>query len=82
MTNYEEDEVLLIEKQKEIIELIVSHLAKSSESFYYDSTMNICREIHHIINEDSLLNRQQKEIVQALTPNDIQTLLSYNSNCC
>lgn len=75
-------EELKIEKQKEIIEKLVNYLSTQSESYYYDSTINICREIHHIIQSKEYLNNQQSELVETLSTQDIQTLLSYNSSCC
>ncbi len=76
------DEKLLIDDQKIIIDKIVNHLSSLGSSMYYESTINICREIHEIIKNKSLLNKNENDSVSMLSPDDIQILLSYNSSCC
>lgn len=77
-----EEKELLVTKQKAIIDKILSHLVDQGLELYYEPTMNICREIQLIIQEDKLLNVKEKEAVEMLSSNDIQTLMSYNSSCC
>lgn len=77
-----EEKELLINKQKAIIDKILSHLVEQGLELYYEPTMNICREIEEIIHNNNFLNVKEKEAVEMLNSNDIQTLMSYNSNCC
>ncbi len=76
------EEKIITGKQKVIVDKIVDHLNSQGSDMYYESTINICREIHHVIQKESFLNHEEKEIVGQLTPHDIQNLLSYNSSCC
>jgi hypothetical protein len=78
----EDIEKLKTNKQKEIISVIVKHLSESNNNLYYEPTINLCREIHHTISNTQRISVHEKEFVKDLTPEDIQTLLSYASNCC
>ena len=76
------DEILSSEKQRVIIESIVTKIYAEAPGLYYNSTMEIAHYvIEHIKKSKSILN-SDKELVENLTPEDIQHLLSYNSNCC
>lgn len=77
----QDEKELKIEKQKLIIDRIISQLSKD-ESLYYLSTMEICHEVHSIIQSGSHLSLKEFEIVETLSSQDIQTLISYNSKCC
>ena len=81
-TKLEKEDDLLAERQKAIIEKIVSHLASQGSSMYYESTINICHEIHNIIHNEEFLDLKEKEDVKNLGARDIQNFLSYNSSCC
>lgn len=72
---------LKIEKQKQIIDKIITKLSKD-ESLYYLSTMDICFEVHKIIQSGKELSHSDFELVENLSSQDIQTLISYNSSCC
>ena len=67
--------------QKAVLDKVVNHLGKVDDSFYYESTMAVSHEAHRIINEENFLNREEKELVEGLSPHDIQLLMSYTS-CC
>lgn len=76
------EELTKVDIQKQIIERIVNHLSSLGSDMYYESTMNICHEIKNVIKDGKLLNKTDTELVKNLNPKDIQSLLSYNSNCC
>jgi hypothetical protein len=73
---------LLVEEQKIIIDKIVTHLSRLGSDMYYESTINICHEIHEIIRKENFFKKTETDAVINLDANDIQTLLSYNSSCC
>ncbi|MCO4795250.1 MAG: hypothetical protein KC493_16145 [Bacteriovoracaceae bacterium] len=76
------NEPSLINRQKEIINKVVNHLSGVGFSLYYESTINVCHEIHDIIQNGDLLDHDDKKEVIDLDSNDIQVLLSYKSSCC
>ncbi len=76
-----EDQETKMSLQKAVLDKVVSHLGSMDESYYYESTMVVSHEAHRIIREEKLLTREEKELMERLSPNDLQLLMSYSS-CC
>jgi hypothetical protein len=68
--------------QRDIIDKIVKHLSSLGNDMYYASTINICHEIHGVIQSGKFISKEEKDIVGHLDAKDIQSLISYSSNCC
>jgi len=74
----EKEKDLLTNKKKEIIQKIVSHLRDSDRELYYAPTIEIAElVVQHIQSEK--LNAKDREIVQELSRDDVQILMSLNS---
>lgn len=76
-----EDQETKMSLQKAVLDKVVSHLGTINENYYYESTMVVSHEVHRIIKEDKLLSREEKELMENLSPHDLQLLMSYTS-CC
>ncbi len=74
-----EDEVLK-EKKVQILEGLVAKVSTEYQDIYYLSTIEVASLVHKKINEDSELNKADQELVNELSPRDIQILLSYHKN--
>ena len=68
-------------KKKEIIQSIINILSKSDPELYYTDTMTITSYVSDYIKEKNL-KQSEYELVKDLSRDDIQILMSYNSNCC
>jgi hypothetical protein len=68
-------------KKKEIIQSIINMLSKSDPELYYTDTMTITSYVSDYIKEKNL-KQSEYELVKDLSRDDIQILMSYNSNCC
>jgi hypothetical protein len=68
-------------KRKEVIQSIINDLNKSDPELYYTDTMTICALVEEYIKEKHL-SQSDFELVKSLSRDDIQVLMSYNSNCC
>lgn len=79
MIDNDQNEELVIEKQKEIINQIINTL--NQDELYYTDSNSISRIIHDEMNSGKL-SKEDFEIVQKLSPSDIHVLLSYKSGCC
>lgn len=66
------EEDLKVERQKEVLNKMLNEVSKQKES-YYLSTIEVAEIIHNKISE---LNINDKELVESLSPRDIQILLS------
>ena len=71
-----------VDIQKDIIDRIVKHLSSLGSDMYYIPTIDICHEIQGVIKQKTFLNVEEQEMVANLDAHGIQSLLSYNSNCC
>lgn len=71
-----------IEIQKQIIEKVVKHLTSLGNDIYYQSTINICSEIHDIIKAKKFLSKEDTAMVAKLNHKEIQSLLSCSTSCC
>lgn len=74
-------EKLDIDEKKKIIQEIINDLSKSSPDLYYTDTMTISALVEEYI-ANKKLNAHKHDLVSKLSRHDIQTLMSYNSNCC
>ena len=77
ISNSSEEEKLVFNQRKEIIEKLVSSLAKNNSEIYYSPTIEISELIRIEIENCELINQDQKAIVEDLDVHDIQVLLSY-----
>ena len=68
-------------RRKDIIQSIINDLNKSKPELYYTDTMTICALVEDYI-KDKKLSQSEFELVKNLSRDDIQVLMSYNSNCC
>lgn len=68
-------------KKKEIIQSIINDLSKSDPDLYYTDTMTIAAFVEEYINDKKLI-QSEYDLVKNLSRDDIQVLMSYNSNCC
>ena len=75
-------EKLKADQQKEIINSIVSDLAKESPDLYYTDSSTISSLVYDRIQGKNKLSREKLELVDKLSADDILILLSYKSNCC
>ncbi|MAX66900.1 MAG: hypothetical protein QF441_07970 [Bacteriovoracaceae bacterium] len=76
-------EDLKVNQQKKIINNLVEKLAQESTELYYTDSMTICNlVVEKIQAPKNNLTKTEYDLVKNLTRNDIQILLSYNSNCC
>ena len=67
--------------KKEIVQTIINELSKKEPDLYYTDTMTIASLVVEYI-EDKKLKQTEYELVKDLSRNDVQVLMSYNSNCC
>jgi hypothetical protein len=74
-------EVLEINLKKKVVQDIINHLSKDFPDLYYTDTMSIASMVIEYI-KSKKLNKDQYELVKSLSRHDVQTLMSYNSNCC
>jgi len=74
-------EKLIVEKQKEIINEIISELSKESIDLYYTDSSTIANLVVEKIQSEKF-PKEKKDIVKKLSYSDILILMSYNSNCC
>ena len=73
-------EITKYDLKKKLIQELVSELMLKDESLYYAPTTDVCRLIYDRIQNGSL-NKEQKDLLEKLSPKDIQIFLSYSS-CC
>lgn len=64
------------EKQRRIIEQLVSELSQLDPNFYYQSTSEIAHILKDYIINDAALDREDKELVANLDVKDLQVILS------
>lgn len=64
--------------KKKILDKVVNVLRDEDKELYYTDTSTISHLIRDYI-DDNKLRREEYELVQGLTPNDILILISYNS---
>ena len=76
-----ENEVLLVDKQRTIIDKLINHLSSENINLYYEPTSNICNDVYSLIHDSKILTKTESDIVKNLNPRDIQNFLSF-SNCC
>ena len=74
-------EELIVDKQKKIINKIVTELGSSEVDLYYTDSSTIANLIVEKIKEHKL-PRHELDIVKDLNYQDVLILMSYNSNCC
>lgn len=74
-------EKLDTELKKQIIQDIINSLNKADPNLYYTDTMTVAALIVEYIQEQKL-KKNEFELVKDLSRNDVQVLMSYNSNCC
>jgi hypothetical protein len=75
-------EKLKVDKQKSIINQLVNELAAESPDLYYTDSSTISSLIYERIHSANQLSRENLEVVEDLSADDILILLSYKSNCC
>lgn len=75
-------EVLKVDRQKKIIDRIVSELYREDPNLYYAATIDISRIVTDKIKQDGYLSHEEYLIVEKLKPTDVQNLLGYASSCC
>ena len=76
-----ENEVLLVDKQRTIIDKLINHLSSENINLYYEPTSNICNDVYSLIHDSKILTKTESDIVKNLNPRDIQNFLNF-SNCC
>ncbi|NRA28679.1 MAG: hypothetical protein HRU11_00340 [Parvularculaceae bacterium] len=64
------------EKQKKLLERLVSELSREHIDFYYRPTSDIAFAIEKHIKETASLNQEERALLDRLAPRDIQILLS------
>jgi len=74
-------EILEADVKKKIIQRIINSLSEKSPDLYYTDTMTISAMVQDYILEGNL-KKIEADLVKKLSRHDIQTLMSYNSNCC
>ena len=77
-----DDEITLSEKQRKIVESIVSDIFSENSDLYYASTMDIAHVVIERLEKSENISESDKELMEGLSSHDIQNLLSYSSNCC
>ena len=78
----QKDEELVSQKQRLIIEDIISKLFQEDSSLYYAVTSDIVRHVYDKIQKRVSLNQNELELVGELTPKEIMNLISFNTKCC
>lgn len=66
------------EKQKKLLQRIVSDLSHSSPQFYYMATSEVARLIHKHIQDASNFNAEERKLLEPLSARDIEVVLSLN----
>ena len=74
-------EVLEIKIKKKIVQDIINVLSSDVPDLYYTDTMSIASLVIDYISANKL-KKDQFDLVKDLSRHDVQTLMSYNSNCC
>lgn len=67
-------------KQKRLLNQVIAELNQSNPSFYYFSTSEISYEIELYIKSGGNLKRNELELLSGLNRNDIQMILSVNTD--
>lgn len=67
---------LRAEKQKTLINRLVSELSAKHPDFYYLSTMDVAYAIKDYVKTDAKLTQDDRVLIDPLTPKDIQMILS------
>jgi hypothetical protein len=75
------EEELVVDKQKKAISKVIQKLAGQDPNLYYTDSSTIASLVLQGENQTEL-NREEKELLQKLSVKDVLILMSYNSNCC
>ena len=70
---------LIVNKQRQLLNAIVVRLNELNPSFYYLSTSEVAYEIEQYVQQTKELTRDEIELLNGLSRNDIQMILSLHS---
>ncbi len=73
------DEKTIHEKQKILIDKLLNDFMQTSEGLYYSSTDEVCESLCDYIKSEAKLSKEERDLVNGLTPNDIKIQFSYHS---
>ena len=70
---------LIVNKQRQLLNVIVVRLNELNPSFYYLSTSEVAYEIEQYVQQAKELTRNEIELLSGLSRNDIQMILSLHT---
>ena len=70
---------LIVNKQRQLLNVIVVRLNELNPSFYYLSTSEVAYEIEQYVQQAKELTRDEIELLSGLSRNDIQMILSLHA---
>lgn len=64
------------EKRRKLLDRMVAEVSRANPDLYYRSTSEVAVEIRRHIAEDAALNSAERELLEGLSAEDIQMILS------